>query len=68
MAKITLSTKVEPELKAKLEYIANGSGFSVSEHVKAALGVYILKYEKEGGDIPQAVIDRRAAELRERTR
>ena len=64
MAKTTtISIRVEPELKAILEIIAAGSGFSVADTVKAALRDYIKRYEDERGVIPQRKITRRAAEI-----
>ena len=65
MAKITISARVEPELKAKLEYIAKGSGFSLADHIKNALAQYIERFESEKEDIPQSVVDRRAEAIRE---
>ena len=64
MAKITISARVEPELKAKLEYISKGSGFSLADHIKAALALYINGFEKNHGNIPQKEVDRRAKEIR----
>lgn len=64
MEKTTISTRVEPELKAMLEYIARGSGFSLADHIKAALGSYIRTWQQENGAIPQEFITRRAAEIR----
>ena len=64
MAKITIAARVEPELKAKLEYISNGSGFSLADHIKAALALYINGFEKKHGNIPKDIVERRAEEIR----
>lgn len=63
MAKITMSIRTEPELKAKLEYIIKGSGMSLSDVIKTALFRYCYQYEKEKGEIPQDYIDSRTAEI-----
>ena len=63
MAKITMSIRTEPELKAKLEYIIKGSGMSLSDVIKTALFEYCYRYEQEKGDIPMDYIERRTAEI-----
>lgn len=63
MSKVTISIRVEPELKAILEIIAEGSGFSVADTIRTVLGQYITQYEDARGIIPQSEIDRRAAEI-----
>ena len=67
MSKVTISIRVEPELKAILEIMAEGSGFSVADTIRAALGRYITRYEDARGVIPQSEIDRRAAKILART-
>ena len=63
MARIAMSVKAEPELKAKLEYIIKGTGMSLSDVIKAALFQYCDRYEQEKGKIPQDYIESRAAAL-----
>ena len=60
-----MSIRTEPELKAKLEYIIQGSGMSLADAIKAALFQFCEKYEQERGEIPQDYISRRAAEIME---
>ena len=63
MAKITMSIKTEPELRAKLEYIIKGTGMSLSDAIKAALFQFCDIYEREKGEIPMDYIESRAADL-----
>lgn len=63
MPKITMSIRTEPELKAKLEYMTKGSGFSLSDTIKAALFQYVEDWEKKNGKIPPHIVEARAAEL-----
>ncbi len=65
MARIAMSVKTEPELKAKLEYIIKGTGMSLSDAIKAALFEFCDRYEQEKGEIPQDYIESRAAAIME---
>ncbi len=69
MPKITMSIRTEPELKAKLEYIIQGSGMSLADCIKRALFQFIEKWERENGKIPSDYTEQRAAALmKERSR
>ncbi len=63
MPKITMSIRTEPELRAKLEYIIQGSGMSLADSIKQALFQFIEKWERENGKIPADYIEQRAAEI-----
>ena len=65
MARIAMSVKAEPELKAKLEYIVKGTGMSLSDVIKTAIFQYCDRYEQEKGEIPQDYIESRAAAIME---
>ena len=65
MARIAMSVKTEPELKAKLEYIIKGTGMSLSDVIKTAIFQYCDRYEQEKGEIPQDYIESRAAAIME---
>ena len=65
MARIAMSVKTEPELKAKLEYIIKGTGMSLSDAIKTALFEFCDRYEQKNGQIPQDYIESRAADIME---
>ena len=65
MARIAMSVKTEPQLKAKLEYIIKGTGMSLSDVIKTAIFQYCDRYEQEKGEIPQDYIESRAAAIME---
>ena len=51
MAKVNLGVKVEPEMKYKVEYIAEKESIAFTDAVRYALLEHIRKYEKENGKI-----------------
>jgi hypothetical protein len=51
MAKVPVNTKVEAEMKAKLELIGRKSSLSYADVVRLALFEYICKFEKGNGKI-----------------
>lgn len=51
MAKVLLGVKIEPEMKQKLEYIADRMSMGYPDTVRVALSSYIQKFEKENGKI-----------------
>ena len=51
MAKVLLAVKVEAEMKAKVELMAQKSSLSSPDIVKTALLEFIQKFEKANGKI-----------------
>ena len=51
MAKVHLGVKVEPEMKYKVEYIAEKESIAFTDAVRFSLLSYIKSYEKENGKI-----------------
>jgi len=51
MAKVPVNTKVESEMKTKLEIIARKSSLSYADVVRIALFEYISRFEKATGKI-----------------
>lgn len=44
---VTISVRVDPEIKEKLVSMANSSGFRVADHIKAALAFYIRRFDRK---------------------
>jgi len=51
IAKVPVNTKIEAEMKAKLEIIGKKSSLSYADVVRMALFEYISKFEKMNGKI-----------------
>ena len=62
--KTRISFRLEPELKARAEYVGHRTGLAMSDVMTFALARYIDEFVRLHGPIPQEYIDRRAAEIR----
>lgn len=56
MAKVNINVKIESEMKAKMEIIADKESVSYADAVKFALLCYIKEFEKNNGFISEADI------------
>lgn len=65
MPKINLTIRVEPELRARLDYVAERIGANEAEAVRVALIDYIARWEAANERIPKEDTDHRAAEWKE---
>lgn len=66
MSKINLTIRVEPRLRARLDYVAARIGSSTPEVSRIALIEYVANWEAANRTIPEDDLDRRVKDILER--
>ena len=62
MSKINLTIRVEPRLRARLDYVAERIGANEADTVRIAIIDYIRRWESDNKPIPKEDTDRRIKE------
>jgi len=57
MAKVSVNTTIEADMKAEFEIIANRNYLSCADAMRVAIMEYIQKHEKNNGKIPPEEIN-----------